>query len=90
MALNIQTICLTSPPTYKRARSSTSVVDLVTTFYLVACYTIGPLNKLIKKPCELRRIRASLAKLILEVALRTWLILYGIIVEYLRARYLVL
>jgi len=37
----------------KRAKSSASVVDLVTTFYLVAYYAIGPLNKLIKKPCKL-------------------------------------
>jgi hypothetical protein len=75
---------------YKRARSSASVVDLVTAFYLVACYTIGPLNKLIKKPYKLRRIKVLLAKLVLEAAFRTWFILYGIIVENLRARYLVL
>jgi len=80
---------LTSLPTYKRARSSASVVDLVTAFYLVAYYTIGLLNKLIKKPYKLRRVRASLAKLVLEAAFRTWFILYGVIVENLRARYLV-
>ena len=56
---------------YKRARSSASVVDLVTTFYLVACYTIGLLNKLIKKPYKLRRVRVLLVKLVLEVAFRT-------------------
>ena len=38
---------------YKRARSSASVVDLGAAFYLVAYYTIGPLNKLIKKPYKL-------------------------------------
>jgi hypothetical protein len=53
IALKIQTIYLTSLPTYKRARSSTSVVDLVTTFCLVTYYTIGLLNKLIKKPYKL-------------------------------------
>jgi hypothetical protein len=74
----------------KRARSSASVVDLVTTFYLVACYAIGLLNKLIKKPYKLQRVRVLLVKLVLEAAFRTWLILYGIIVEYLRARYRVL
>ena len=83
-------MCSTSPPMYKRARSSTSVVDLVTAFCLVACYTIGLLNKLIKKPCKLQRIRVLSAKLVLEAAFRTWFILYGVIVEYLRARYLVL
>jgi hypothetical protein len=56
---------------YKRARSSTSVVDLVTTFYLVTYYTIGLLNKLIKKPYKLQCIRALLAKLALEAAFRT-------------------
>jgi hypothetical protein len=90
MALKIRTIYSTSLPTYKRARSSTSVVDLVTTFYLVACYTIGLLNKLIKKPYKLQYIRALLVKLALEAAFRTWFILYGVIVENLRARYLVL
>ena len=53
MALKIRTICSTSPPTCERARSSASVVDLVTAFCLVACHAIGPLNKLIKKPCKL-------------------------------------
>ena len=53
IALNIRTICLTSPLIYKRARSSASIIDLITAFYLVACYAIGLLNKLIKKPCEL-------------------------------------
>ena len=65
-------------------------MDLVTTFYLVAYYAIGLLNKLIKKPYKLQRIRVSLAKLVLEAAFRTWFILYGVIVENLRARYLVL
>ena len=73
----------------ERASSSASVVDLVTTFYLVACHAIGLLNKLIKKPYKLRRVRASLVKLVLEAAFRTWFILYGVIVENLRARYLV-
>jgi len=71
MALKIRTICLTSPLTYKRARSSTSIVDLVTTFYLVTYYAIGLLNKLIKKPYKLRCVRALLAKLALEAAFRT-------------------
>jgi len=53
MALNIYIICLTSLLICKRARSSASVVDLVTAFYLVACYAIGLLNKLIKKPYKL-------------------------------------
>jgi len=90
MALNIRTICSTSLPIYKRARSSASVVNLVTTFYLVACYAIGLLNKLIKKPYKLRRVRVLLVKLALEAAFRTWFILYGVIVKNLRARYLVL
>jgi len=90
MALKIQTICSTSPPTYERAKSSASVVDLVTAFYLVACYTISLLNKLIKKPYKLCCIRALLVKLALEAAFRTWFILYGITVENLRVRYLVL
>jgi len=90
MALNIRTICSTSPPTCERARSSASIVDLVTTFCLVACHAIGLLNKLIKKPYELQRVRALLAKLVLEAAFRTWFILYGVIVENSRARYLVL
>src|ERR1700733_13219568 len=90
IALNIRTICLTSPLIYKRARSSASVVNLVTTFYLVAYHTIGLLNKLIKKPYKLQYIKVLLAKLILEVAFRTWFILYSIIVKNLRARYLVL
>ena len=89
MALNIRIIYLTSLPTYKRARSSTSVVDLVTAFYLVTYYTIGLLNKLIKKPYKLRYVRVSLVKLALEAAFRTWFISYGVIVENLRARYLV-
>jgi len=71
MALKIWTICLTSLPTCERAKSSASVVDLVTAFYLVACYTIGLLNKLIKKPCELRYVRVLLVKLALEAAFRT-------------------
>ena len=71
MALKIRTICLTSPPTCERARSSTSVVDLVTNLCLVACYAIGPLNKLIKKPYELYCVRALLAKLALKAAFRT-------------------
>ena len=75
---------------YKRAKSSASIVDLITTFYLVIYYTIGLLNKLIKKPCKLRYIKVLLVKLVLEAAFRTWFILYGVIVEYLRARYLVL
>ena len=62
----------------------------MTAFYLVAYYTIGLLNKLIKKPYKLRRIKVLLAKLALEAAFRTYFILYGVIVEYLRARYLVL
>jgi len=74
----------------KRARSSASIVDLVTTFYLVACHTIGPLNRFIKKPYKLYYVKALLAKLVLEAAFRTWFILYSIIVENLRARYLVL
>jgi len=90
MALNIRTICLTSLPTCKRARSSASIVDFITAFYLVACHAIGLLNKLIKKPCELQRVRVSLAKLASEAAFRTWFILYSVIVENLRARYLVL
>jgi len=71
IALNIHIIYLTSPLIYKRARSSTSIVNLVTTFYLVTYYTIGLLNKLIKKPCKLRRVKASLVKLVLEAAFRT-------------------
>jgi hypothetical protein len=71
MALNIRTIYLTSLPIYKRARSSASVVDFITTFYLVTYYTIGLLNKLIKKPYKLQRIRVLLAKLALEAAFRT-------------------
>jgi len=71
MALKIQTICSTSLPTCKRARSSASIVDLVTTFYLVTCYAISLLNKLIKKPYKLQRVRALLAKLALEAAFRT-------------------
>jgi hypothetical protein len=90
IALKIRTIYSTSLLTYKRARSSASIVDLVTTFYLVAYYTISLLNKLIKKPYKLYYVRASLAKLVLDAAFRTWFILYGIIIEYLRARYLVL
>ena len=74
----------------KRARSSASIVNLVTAFYLVTCYAIGPLNKLIKKPYKLQRIRASLVKLVLDAAFRIWFILYSVIVENLRARYLVL
>src|SRR6266704_2906984 len=90
MALKIQTICSTSPLTYKRARSSASIIDLVTAFYLVACHTIGPLNKLIKKPYKLRHVRVLSIKLISEAAFRTWLILYSVIIEYLRAKYLIL
>ena len=71
MALNIRTICLTSLLICERARSSASVVDFITTFYLVAYHAIGLLNKLIKKPYKLRRIRALLAKLALEAAFRT-------------------
>ena len=71
IALKIRTIYLTSLPTYKRARSSALVVDLVTAFYLVIYYTIGPLNKLIKKSYKLHYIKALLAKLVLEVAFRT-------------------
>jgi len=71
IALNIRTIYLTSLPTYKRARSSASIVDLVTAFYLVACHAIGLLNKLIKKPYKLQYIRVLLAKLALEAAFRT-------------------
>ena len=74
----------------ERARSSASVVDLVTAFYLVACYAIDLLNKLIKKPYELRYVKALLVKLVLEAAFRTWFISYGITVENLRARNLVL
>ena len=55
---------------YKRARSSASVVDLGAAFYLVAYYTIGLLNKLIKKPYKLQDIRVLLVKLILEAAFR--------------------
>jgi hypothetical protein len=90
IALKIRTICSTSLLTCERARSSASVVDLVTAFYLVACYTISLLNKLIKKPYKLRYIRVLSVKLVLDVAFRTWFILYGVIVENLRARYLVL
>jgi len=71
MALKIRTIYLTSLLICKRARSSASIIDLVTTFYLVTCYTIGPLNKLIKKPYKLRCIKVLLAKLALEAAFRT-------------------
>jgi hypothetical protein len=71
IALNILTICLTSLPIYKRARSFASVVDLVTTFYLVTYYAISLLNKLIKKPYKLYYIRALLAKLVLDTAFRT-------------------
>ena len=71
MALKIRTIYLTSPPTCERAKSSASVVDLVTAFYLVTYYTISPLNKLIKKPYKLYYIRVLLAKLALEAAFRT-------------------
>jgi len=71
MALKIRTICSTSLLMCERARSSASVVDLVTAFCLVACHAIGLLNKLIKKPYELRYIRALLAKLALEAAFRT-------------------
>jgi len=71
MALKIQTICSTSLLTCKRARSFTSVIDLVTAFYLVAYYTIGLLNKLIKKPYKLRCVRVLLVKLALEAAFRT-------------------
>jgi len=53
MALKIRTIYSTFLLTYKRARSSAFVVNLITTFYLVAYYTIGLLNKLIKKPYKL-------------------------------------
>jgi hypothetical protein len=53
IALKIWTIYLTSLLTYERAKSSASIVDLVTTFYLVTYYTIGLLNKLIKKPYKL-------------------------------------
>jgi hypothetical protein len=55
----------------ERAKSSASIVDLVTAFYLVTCYAISPLNKLIKKPYKLRYIRALLAKLVLDAAFRT-------------------
>jgi hypothetical protein len=71
MALNIRTIYLTSLPMCKRARSSASVVDLVTAFCLVACYAIGLLNKLIKKPYKLQRVKVLLVKLVLEAAFRT-------------------
>jgi len=71
MALKIQTIYSTSLLIYKRARSSAFIINLVTTFYLVAYYTIGLLNKLIKKPCKLRRVKALLVKLVLEAAFRT-------------------
>ena len=71
IALKIQTIYSTSLLTCKRARSSASIVDLVTTFYLVTYYTISLLNKLIKKPYKLRRIRVLLVKLVLDVAFRT-------------------
>jgi len=74
----------------ERARSSASVVDLVTAFCLVACHAIGPLNKLIKNPYKLRYVGALSAKLALDVAFRTWFILYSVIVENSRARYLVL
>jgi len=90
IALNIRTIYSTFLLICKRARSSASVVDFITTFYLVTCYAIGLLNKFIKKPYKLQYVRALLAKLVLEAAFRTWFILYGIIVENLRARYLVL
>jgi hypothetical protein len=75
---------------YKRAKSSASVVDLVTTFYLVTYYAISLLNKLIKKPYKLYYIKVLLVKLVLDAAFRTWFILYGVIVENLRVRYLVL
>jgi len=56
---------------YKRASSSASIVDLVTAFYLITYYAIGPLNKLIKKPYKLQHIGALLAKLALEAAFKT-------------------
>ena len=89
MALKIQTIYSTSPLTRKRARNFTSIIDLVIAFCLVACYIIGLLNKLIKKPYELQHVKVLLVKLASEAAFRTWLILYGVIVEYLRVRNLV-
>jgi len=90
MALNIRTIYSTSLLICKRARSSASVVDFVTAFCLVACHAIGPLNRLIKKPYKLQHVGVLLVKLASKAAFRTWFILYGIIVENLRARYLVL
>ena len=90
MALKIQTIYFISLPTYKRARSSASVVDLVINFCLVTYYTIGLLNKLIKKLYKLQYIKISLVKLALEAAFRTWFILYSITIENLRVRNLVL
>ena len=90
MALKIRTICSTSLPTCERARSSASVVDLVTAFYLVAYYTISPLNKFIKKPYKLYYVGVLLVKLVLDAAFRTWFILYSVIIKYLRARYLIL
>jgi len=71
IALKIWTIYSTSPLIYKRASSSAFVVDLVTAFCLVACHAIGLLNKLIKKPYKLQRVRALLVKLVLKAAFRT-------------------
>ena len=71
MALKIQTIYSTSLLICERARSSASVVDLVTAFCLVIYYTISLLNKLIKKPYKLRYVRVLLAKLVLDTAFRT-------------------
>src|SRR6266702_1982978 len=90
ISLKIRTIYFTSPPTYKKAKSSASVVDLITAFYLVACHIISPLNKLIKKPCELQHVKALSAKLASETVFKTWFILYSMIVKYLRAKNLVL